>query len=114
MDTHYNPLTQLSGSFTRVFGSPLILVCDLWMQKMGSMTVIPYIGDERFNTFYPIFMVIYTGLLASNVLNRVMDYFGSWRYFRSHDAEDGEGFDPSGLIILRKGTWIIGVSKLVL
>lgn len=75
---------------------------------MGSMTVIPYIGDERFNTFYPIFMVIYTGLLASNVLNRVMDYFGSWRYFRSHDAEDGEGFDPSGLIILRKGTGIIG------
>jgi hypothetical protein len=70
--------------------------------KMGSMTVIPYIGDERFNTFYPIFMVIYTGLLASNVLNRVMDYFGSWRYFRNHDAEDGEGFDPSGLIILRK------------
>lgn len=71
-------------------------------EKMGSMTVIPYIGDERFNTFYPIFMVIYTGLLASNVLNRIMDYFGSLRYFRSHDAEDGEGFDPSGLIILRK------------
>lgn len=52
-------------------------------------------------------MVIYTGLLASNVLNRIMDYFGSLRYFRSHDAEDGEGFDPSGLIILRKGTEII-------
>lgn len=81
-----------------------VLIYVFWMQKMGSMTVIPYIGDERFNTFYPIFMVIYTGLLASNVLNRVMDYFGSWRYFRSHDAEDGEGFDPSGLIILRKGT----------
>ncbi|KAG0604957.1 hypothetical protein M758_9G021800 [Ceratodon purpureus] len=69
---------------------------------MGSMTVIPYIGSERFNTFYPIFMVIYTGLLASNVLDRVTDYFGSFRYFRSHDAEDGEGFDPSGVIILRK------------
>jgi len=102
----YNPPTKCSGSFTsdvKPFDSLLILIYDLWMQKMGSMTVIPYIGDERFNTFYPIFMVIYTGLLASNVLNRVMDYFGSWRYFRSHDAEDGEGFDPSGLIILRKG-----------
>ena len=73
------------------------------MQKMGTMTEIPFIGGQ-FNRIYPIFMVIYTGLLASNVLNRVMDYFGSWRYFRSHDAEDGEGFDPSGLIILRKGT----------
>nr|PNR62243.1 hypothetical protein PHYPA_000667 [Physcomitrium patens] len=70
--------------------------------KMGSMTVIPFIGDERFNTFYPIFMVIYTGLLASNVLNRTMSYFGSWRYFRSRDAEDGQGFDPLGLVILRK------------
>lgn len=70
---------------------------------MGTMTVVPFIGSEEFNKYYPIFMVIYTGLLASNVLSRVMDYFGSLRYFRSHDAEDGEGFDPSGLIILRKG-----------
>lgn len=75
---------------------------------MGTMTEIPFIGGQ-FNRIYPIFMVIYTGLLASNVLNRVMDYFGSWGYFRSHDAEDGEGFDPSGLIILRKGTPIFKV-----
>lgn len=82
------------------------------MQKMGTMTEIPFIGGQ-FNRIYPIFMVIYTGLLASNVLNRVMDYFGSWRYFRSHDAEDGEGFDPSGLIILRKGTLQVPVCWLL-
>jgi hypothetical protein len=57
---------------------------------------------DTFNRIYPIFMVIYTGLLASNVLDRMMDAFGSWRRFRNDDTEDAQGFDPSGLIILRK------------
>jgi hypothetical protein len=64
-------------------------------QRMGAMT-------DTFNRIYPIFMVIYTGLLASNVLDRMMDAFGSWRRFRNDDTEDAQGFDPSGLIILRK------------
>jgi hypothetical protein len=63
---------------------------------MGAMT-------DTFNRIYPLFMVIYTGLLASNVLDRVMGVFGSWRRFRNHDVEDAQGFDQSGLIILRKG-----------
>lgn len=78
---YYNLLIKFSGSLisdVKFFDSLLILIYDLWMQKMGFMIVIFYIGDERFNIFYLIFMVIYIGLLVSNVLNCVMDYFGSW------------------------------------
>jgi hypothetical protein len=75
------------------FCFPLFL--GSYVQRMGAMT-------DTFNRIYPLFMVIYTGLLASNVLDRVMGVFGSWRRFRNHDVEDAQGFDQSGLIILRK------------
>ncbi|CAK9859285.1 unnamed protein product [Sphagnum jensenii] len=73
-------------------GKPSLTVFET---RMGAMT-------DTFNRIYPLFMVIYTGLLASNVLDRVMGVFGSWRKFRNHDVEDAQGFDQSGLIILRK------------
>ncbi|CAM6097600.1 unnamed protein product [Calypogeia fissa] len=69
--------------------------------KMGKMKQIPIIGATQFGNIYPIFMVIYTALLASNVISRSIATVGSWRRFRS-DYEDAEGFDPSGLVILRK------------
>jgi hypothetical protein len=72
------------------------------MQKMGKVNKIPIIGGQQFQNIYPIFMVIYTALLASNVISRSIATVGSWRRFRS-DYEDAEGFDPSGLVILRKG-----------
>ncbi|KAL2634853.1 hypothetical protein R1flu_006332 [Riccia fluitans] len=75
-------------------------------RKMGRMNEIPILGGAKFQLYYPIFMVIYTALLASNVLDRAIRAVGSWRRFRS-DYEDAEGFDPSGLVILRKErTWL--------
>lgn len=72
-------------------------------QKMGRMADVPLIGGTQFQNYYPIFMVIYTALLAINVVDRGIRAVGSWRRFRS-DYEDAEGFDPSGLVILRKGS----------
>ncbi|KAL3692946.1 hypothetical protein R1sor_006597 [Riccia sorocarpa] len=75
-------------------------------RKMGRMKEIPILGGSKFQIYYPIFMVIYTALLASNVLDRAIRAVGTWRRFRS-DYEDAEGFDPSGLVILRKErTWL--------
>ncbi|BBN06055.1 hypothetical protein MPTK1_3g18010 [Marchantia polymorpha subsp. ruderalis] len=74
--------------------------------KMGRMADVPLIGGTQFQNYYPIFMVIYTALLAINVVDRGIRAVGSWRRFRS-DYEDAEGFDPSGLVILRKErTWL--------
>ncbi|KAJ7552379.1 hypothetical protein O6H91_06G052900 [Diphasiastrum complanatum] len=71
-------------------------------ELMGS-DALPISGEFFFNKIYPLFMVIYTALIASNVLNRVTNYFGSWRRFQfESELEDSDGCDPSGLIILRK------------
>ncbi|XP_024534652.1 LMBR1 domain-containing protein 2 homolog isoform X2 [Selaginella moellendorffii] len=56
-----------------------------------------------FNRVYPIFMVIYTAVIATNALNRLIDFFGSWRRFRfDEEAEETDGCNPSGVIIIRK------------
>eukprot|EP01018_Ginkgo_biloba_P034789 Gb_30378 [translate_table: standard] len=72
-------------------------------KRMGNIdTAVPFFG-EGFNKIYPLFMVIYTILIASNFFDRVIDTFGSWYKFRfEKEAEDADGFDPSGLIILKK------------
>ncbi|KAK7387532.1 hypothetical protein VNO78_28408 [Psophocarpus tetragonolobus] len=85
-------LIRLGGSKTTIFE-----------QRMGNIdNAVPFFGD-KFNKIYPLIMVIYTLLVASNFFDRVFDFLGSWkRYIFKTEAEDMDGFDPSGLIILQK------------
>ncbi|TKY47677.1 LMBR1 domain-containing protein A [Spatholobus suberectus] len=75
----------------------------IFEQRMGNIdNAVPFFGD-KFNKIYPLIMVIYTLLVASNFFDRVFDFLGSWkRYIFKTEAEDMDGFDPSGLIILQK------------
>ena len=75
------------------------------LQRMGNIDdAVPFFG-KGFNKIYPLIMVIYTILIAGNFFDRVLDYVGNWKIFRfqSEQADDLDGFDPSGLIILQKG-----------
>lgn len=75
------------------------------MQRMGNIDdAVPFFG-RSFNKIYPLIMVVYTLLIASNFFDRVISYFGNWKIFKflSEEADDLDGFDPSGLIILQKG-----------
>ncbi|KAK4584121.1 hypothetical protein RGQ29_022027 [Quercus rubra] len=93
----YNYLNLISLDYDTVFE-----------KQMGTIDkVLHFLGDE-FNRIYPLIMVIYTLLVASNFFDRVIDFFGSWKRFRFQtEADDMDGFDPSGLIILQKErTWL--------
>lgn len=71
---------------------------------MGNIDdAVPFFG-KGFNKIYPLIMVIYTLLVASNFFDRVVDFFGSWKWLKlqTEDA-DTDGFNPSGIIILQKG-----------
>lgn len=71
---------------------------------MGKMDEAAPFFNDSFNRIYPLFMVVYTILIASNVFDRIINFFGSWRKFLFKlDSEDADGFDTSGLIILHKG-----------
>ncbi|KAK4256668.1 hypothetical protein QN277_006362 [Acacia crassicarpa] len=72
-------------------------------KRMGNIDkAVPFFGNQ-FNKIYPLIMVIYTLLVASNFFDRVFYFLGSWkRYIFKTEAEDLDGFDPSGLIILQK------------
>ncbi|GAU30576.1 hypothetical protein TSUD_65860, partial [Trifolium subterraneum] len=74
----------------------------IFEKKMGNIdTAVPFFG-KGFNKIYPVIMVIYTLLIAGNFFNRVIDYCGNWKIFKlNDDAEDMDGFDPSGVIILQ-------------
>ncbi|XP_027074803.2 uncharacterized protein [Coffea arabica] len=76
--------------------------------RMGTIdSAVPFFG-KGFNNIYPLIMVIYTLLVASNFFNRVIAFFGSWKRLRLQTEEDDvDGFDPSGLLILqRERTWL--------
>ncbi|WRX15760.1 LMBR1-like membrane protein - like 4 [Theobroma cacao] len=76
----------------------------IFEKRMGNIDdAVPFFG-KGFNKIYPLIMVIYTLLLVTNFFDRVIDYFGNWKLFKFQDeADDTDGFDPSGLIILQKG-----------
>ncbi|KAH1099767.1 hypothetical protein GYH30_035101 [Glycine max] len=76
---------------------------EVLVQKMGKINdAVPFFG-KGFNKIYPLIMVIYTSLIASNIFNRVIKYCGNWKIFKfSDEAEDMDGFDLSGVIILRR------------
>ncbi|KAJ4967339.1 hypothetical protein NE237_019188 [Protea cynaroides] len=76
----------------------------IFEKRMGNIDdAVPFFG-KGFNNIYPLIMVIYTLFVASNFFDRVVDYFGSWKIFRffQNEADDTDGFDPSGIIILQK------------
>ncbi|GAV83164.1 LMBR1 domain-containing protein [Cephalotus follicularis] len=90
-------LIHLDGKRTTIFE-----------ERMGNIdTAVPFFGTG-FNKIYPLIMVIYTLLVASNFFDRVIGFFGSWKRFRFQtEADDMDGFDPSGIIILQKErTWL--------
>ncbi|KAL7001888.1 hypothetical protein U1Q18_003034 [Sarracenia purpurea var. burkii] len=76
----------------------------IFEKRMGNIDdAVPFFG-KRFNKIYPLIMVIYTILIASNFFDRVINYFGNWKIFRlQSESDDIDGFNPSGLIILQKG-----------
>uniref|UniRef100_A0A1J3E5U1 LMBR1 domain-containing protein 2-like protein A n=1 Tax=Noccaea caerulescens TaxID=107243 RepID=A0A1J3E5U1_NOCCA len=80
----------------------------IFEKKMGRIDDAVPIFGQRFNEIYPLIMVIYTLLVASNFFDRIFSYFGSWKKFRFQtESEDMDGFDPSGLMILKKErTWL--------
>ncbi|XP_023750686.2 uncharacterized protein LOC111899037 isoform X1 [Lactuca sativa] len=73
-------------------------------QRMGKIDdAVPFFG-ENFNKVYPLIMVVYTIIVASNFFDRIMSYCGNWKIFRlrNESSDDVDGFDPSGLMILQK------------
>ncbi|XP_022739438.1 LMBR1 domain-containing protein 2 homolog A-like isoform X2 [Durio zibethinus] len=80
----------------------------IFEKRMGNIDdAVPFFG-EGFNNIYPLIMVVYTFLVASNFFDRVVGFFGNWKRLRLQtEADDMDGFDPSGLIILQKErTWL--------
>ncbi|PKI39422.1 hypothetical protein CRG98_040180 [Punica granatum] len=75
----------------------------IFEQRMGNIDqAVPFFG-QGFNRIYPLIMVIYTIMVASNFFDRIINFFGNWKRFRFQtEADDTDGFDPSGLIILQK------------
>lgn len=75
----------------------------IFEKRMGTIdSAVPFFG-KGFNNIYPLIMVVYTLLVASNFFDRVIDFFGSWKRLRFQtEADDMDGFDPSGIIILQK------------
>ncbi|KAG5548480.1 hypothetical protein RHGRI_013982 [Rhododendron griersonianum] len=75
----------------------------IFEKRMGNIDdAVPFFG-KGFNKIYPLIMVIYTIVIASNFFDRVIKYFGNWKIFRlQSESEDLDGFDPSGLMILQK------------
>ncbi|KAK4438154.1 LMBR1 domain-containing protein 2A [Sesamum alatum] len=76
----------------------------IFEKRMGNIDdAVPFFG-KGFNKIYPLIMVIYTILIATNFFVRIINYFGNWKIFRyqREESDDLDGFDPSGLIILQK------------
>lgn len=75
----------------------------IFEKQMGNIDdAVPFFG-RRFNKIFPLIMVVYTVLVASNFFDRVLNFFGSWKRLRfQSEAEDLDGFDSSGMIILQK------------
>lgn len=72
-------------------------------KRMGNIDdAVPFFG-QGFNKIYPLIMVVYTLLVASNFFGRIFSFLGSWKRFRfQSEEEETDGLDPSGVIILQK------------
>lgn len=74
------------------------------MQRMGNIdNAVPFFG-KGFNKIYPLIMVVYTLLVASGFFHRIVNVSGFWkRVISQNEADELDGVDPSGLLILKKG-----------
>ena len=99
------PLFSLSPDF--IILRKVVIFFFFSAQKMGNIDdAVPFFG-KGFNKIYPLIMVIYTILIASSFFHRVIEYFGNWKIFKfQNESEDMDGFDQSGVIILKKGEQI--------
>lgn len=72
---------------------------------MGNIDeAVPFFG-QGFNKIYPLIMVVYTLLVASNFFGQVFSFLGKWKRFKlQNEEEDSDGFNPSGIMILQKGS----------
>lgn len=88
---------------------------ETYVQRMGNIDdAVPFFG-KGFNNIYPLIMVIYTLLLASNFFDRLYNYFGNWKLLKfQSEGEDVDGFDQSGVIILQKGVFLHVISNMFL
>ncbi|KAK2981430.1 hypothetical protein RJ640_004044 [Escallonia rubra] len=60
----------------------------IFEKRMGNIDdAVPFFG-KGFNKIYPLIMVIYTLLVASNFFDRVISYFGNWKIFRLQTEAD--------------------------
>ncbi|KAJ8765678.1 hypothetical protein K2173_014800 [Erythroxylum novogranatense] len=72
----------------------------IFEKHMGKIDdAVSFFGDG-FNRIYPLIMVVYTLLVASNFFVRVIGFFGSWKRFKF--PTEADGFDSLGIIILQK------------
>eukprot|EP00850_Spirogloea_muscicola_P000577 SM000002S05657 [mRNA] locus=s2:1440309:1445495:+ [translate_table: standard] len=76
-------------------------------KRMGPTNGLPFLGGQ-FNTIFPLIMVVYTILVASNVFNYIVDkisgWFSSWHKLRFELEDEGvqDGFNATGLLILQR------------
>ncbi|KAK1258229.1 hypothetical protein QJS04_geneDACA021702 [Acorus gramineus] len=79
-------------------------VKTIFEKRMGNIDdAVPFFG-KGFNRIYPLIMVVYTLLVASNFFGRVVEYFGNWKKLRfQNEADDVDGFDPSERLWLEQG-----------
>jgi hypothetical protein len=89
---------------TRNLSRAWLTSCPI-MQRMGTIDdIVPFFG-RNFNRIYPLIMVVYTLLVASNFFELLIGFFGSLKRFKywTDQEDDTDGFDPSGVFILQKG-----------
>ncbi|MFS8034941.1 putative LMBR1-like membrane protein [Helianthus anomalus] len=75
----------------------------IFEKRMGNIdNAVPFFG-EGFNKIYPIIMVVYTLLVATGFFHRIIKVSGVWkRIVFQNEADDLDGVDPTGLLILKK------------
>ncbi|KAK1439466.1 hypothetical protein QVD17_05284 [Tagetes erecta] len=75
----------------------------IFEKRMGNIdNAVPFFG-KGFNKLYPLIMVVYTLLVASGFFHRIVNVSGFWkRIIFQNEADDLDGVNPSGLLILKK------------
>ncbi|KAK4411700.1 hypothetical protein Sango_0243000 [Sesamum angolense] len=102
----YNFLNLISLAIPYNLDFIILLACELESAWERLMMLYLSLG-MNLTKFIPL-LWFYTILVASNFFDRIISFFGNWKIFRlQKEADDVDGFDPSGLLILQKErTWL--------
>eukprot|EP00899_Mesostigma_viride_P004743 jgi/Mesvir1/1426/Mv14422-RA.3 len=78
----------------------------VFSQCMGAMDDIPFLG-QKFNTFFPIALVVYCFCILMHVFNRIFNGIGSIfsatkRYRFDEDSDDDDQYSEMGRAIIRR------------